>query len=84
MTNRIGILDQVIILTTKNVSYLSAPPDYEVKPDGPWIVSSAIDDELMLCKNNVVIKIPAKDVFKVLGYNIDFLNDFRRFRDGKE
>jgi hypothetical protein len=62
--------DQVKLLTTKNVKYLSAPPGTSLDPKGVWQVSAAVDGELLLIKNNIVIKIPTSDVLKVVEYNL--------------
>lgn len=63
--------DQVRIVTTKNVHYVSAPPGSVVSPKGIWQVAGAIDLELLLVKGNAIIKIPAVDVLKVVDYNVD-------------
>lgn len=69
---RIGRFDQVKLLTTKNVHYLSAPGPAEVKPGGIWSVAAVVDqDQLLVVKNNVTIRIPATDVLKVADYNLD-------------
>jgi hypothetical protein len=62
--------DQVKLLTTKNVKYLSAPPGTNLDPRGVWQVSAAVDGELLLVKNNIVIKIPTSDVLKVVEYDL--------------
>ena len=63
--------DQVKIITTRNVAYLHAPPGEEVSPDGLWQVSAAINNDLLLVKNNITIRIPATDVLKVFDYDIN-------------
>lgn len=67
---KFGRFDQVRIITTKNVNYLSAPPGSVISPYGVWQVSAAINDDLLLVKNNITIRIPATDVLKVVDYNI--------------
>jgi hypothetical protein len=67
---KIGRFDQVKILTTKNVSYLSAPPNTKVSPKGMWSVSSVVDGDLLLVKQSTLIRIPASDVLLVIGYDI--------------
>ena len=69
---RVGRFDQVKLLTTRNVSYLSAPPITEVKPGGIWSVAAVVDvDKLLLVKNNVTIRIPAADVLKIADYSLE-------------
>jgi hypothetical protein len=69
---QIGQFDQVRIVTTKNVRYLSAPPDVHIDPKGVWTVAAAIgSSELLLTKSNVTIRIPAADVLKVAEFGLD-------------
>jgi hypothetical protein len=65
--------DQVKIITTKNVKYLSSPPDIIVTPDGLWQVTAIVDEDLLLVKNNCIIRIPTTDVLKVAEYDINHL-----------
>ena len=65
--------DQVKLLTTRNVTYLSAPPGSKVSPHGTWQVAGAIDNELLLVKNDVTIRIPVTDVLKVVRYDLESL-----------
>ena len=68
---RIGRFDQVRIITTKNVSYLSAPPGTSVTPQGLWSVVSIISDvELLIAQKSALIRIPATDVLLVAGYDV--------------
>ena len=75
MDNKITLkrFDQVRILTTKNVSYLSATPGSTVSPKGLWQVSGSVDGDLLLVKNNIVIRIPPTDVLKVIEYDLKIL-----------
>ena len=67
----IGRFDQVRIITTKNVSYLSAPPGTNVSPQGLWSVISIIaGNELLLAQKSALIRIPATDVLLVAGYDV--------------
>ena len=69
---KVGRFDQVKLLTTQNVSYLSAPPSTEVKPGGIWSVAAIVDgNKLLVVKNNVTIKIPATDVLKIADYTLE-------------
>jgi hypothetical protein len=87
---RIGRFDQVRIITTKRVNYLSAPEGELLNPKGIWMVAGAVGDELLLTKGNIVIKIPPTDVMKVLDYHKTFgnimssLGRFNSYETGQE
>lgn len=83
---RIGRFDQVRIITTKNVTYLSAPPGTKVDPKGIWSVVSIINsNELLLAKNNALTRIPAVDVLLVMSYNLENISEsFGRLSYGQE
>lgn len=75
MTNlskqKIGRFDQVRLLTTKNVSYLSAPTDLDADPQGVWSVAAVVGDKELLCtKSGITIRIPIADVLKTVDFNI--------------
>ncbi len=68
---RIGRFDQVKIITTKNVSYLSAPVGTEVDPKGIWSVVAVLNNNELLCvRRNTTIRIPIMDVFKITSYDL--------------
>jgi len=74
--------DQVQLKTTRNVTYLSAPPQTNVSPKGIWQVAGVVSDDLLLVKNNAIIRIPATDVLKVIDYNINtIVEKFGRLRE---
>ena len=68
--------DQVQLITTKNVKYLSAPSGTTISPKGVWSVVGVVDDELMLAKNNVIIRIPVLDVLKISEYDLSEITQF--------
>lgn len=69
---KVGRFDQVRLLTTQNVSYLSAPPGTQVSPQGLWsVVSIVAENELLLAQKSALIRIPATDVLLVAGYNVE-------------
>ena len=84
--NKIGRFDQVMILTTKNIDYLSAPPDTKVSPRGVWSVVGAVSDKLMLAKNTILIKIPPSDVKLIAKHDSDKLANLMEglLQDGKK
>jgi hypothetical protein len=73
--NKISRFDQVMILTTKNIDYLSAPPDIEMSPHGVWSVVAAVGDKLMLAKNTMLVKIPPSDVKLIAKHDSDKLTN---------
>lgn len=54
--------DQVLILTTKNVIYISHRPGETPNPNGIWTMAAGVDGNLMLTKMGVTIVIPPSDV----------------------
>ena len=65
--------DIVKLITTKNITYRSGPPHTNVSPHGTWSVIGNIGEELILSKDNTIIKVPYQDVQKVAVYDIDKL-----------
>ena len=61
--------DVVQILTTKRVRYLSGPKNFTTTPHGNWIVVGAIENELLIAKENTLVKIPTPDVQKVAAFD---------------
>lgn len=76
--------DQVQIITTRNVTYLSAPPGSKISPKGIWQVCGVVDSQLLLAKHNAIIKIPVSDVLKIMNYDVnEFTKNFGRLLDGE-
>ncbi len=73
--NKISRFDQVMILTTKNIDYLSAPSGVEMSPHGVWSVVAAVGDKLMLAKNAMLVKIPPADVKLIAKHDSDKLTN---------
>lgn len=68
---KIGRFDQVKLITSKNIQFVSAPSGSEPKPDGLWSVAAVIGASHLLCvKDNIVINVPIKDVLKVGEYDV--------------
>ena len=83
--NRIGRFDQVKILTTKNVKYLSAPPGSKTSPDGIWSVVAAVDNDLLLAQKSTIIRIPSSDVLRILAYDLEaVIKNLGRLSGGKK
>ena len=82
---RIGRFDQVQLLTTKNIKYISSPIE-NPSPDGSWLVAGLIEDELLISKAQILIRVPAADVLKVIDYEEVMQQLFMRlgsFADGE-
>jgi len=81
--------DQVRLLTTRNIKYLSAPPDMvNPSPKGIWSVAAVIEQEnrqdLLVVRNNVTIRVPATDVLKIAAYDLAAITaSLGNFRYGK-
>ncbi len=71
---RISRFDLVMLRTTKNVNYLSAPPGTKATPNGVWSVAAIIQQDLMVVKDQTIIRIPATDVIKVQDYESEVSN----------
>ena len=68
---KIGRFDQIKLITTSNVEYLSAKPGTKISPDGIWSVIAILEEKDLLCaRRSVIIRIPAKDVLKIAGYDV--------------
>lgn len=83
---RLGRFDQVRILTTRNVNYVSAPPGTIISPKGIWSIAAVLNDRDLLCvRNNVTVRIPVSDVLKVADFDVaSITKNFGRLANGKE
>lgn len=63
-------LDQVKLITTSNVGWVSAPPGQVANPNGIWIVVGILEDQLLVQKEETLAKVPIIDVIKVAEYDI--------------
>lgn len=61
--------DQIEILTTKRVSYLSNEPGHVVSPHGTWCVVGFIEGDVLAAKETALIRIPFSDVRKSTSYD---------------
>ena len=78
-------LDRVQLRTTKNITYLSAPPGSIASPQGAWSVVCVVGaSELMLAKDTTMIRVPVADVLKIADHNLNDLNAvLGRLTDGR-
>jgi len=65
----IGRFDQVFLVTTKNVSYISMETDELPTPEGAWTVVASIENDVLLTKDRTVIRLPSSDVLKIMDYD---------------
>lgn len=65
--------DKVVLLTTKNIKWLSAPAGKPDNPKGYWIIVGNIPGtgEVILAKNKTMVKVPISDISKRFDYDID-------------
>jgi hypothetical protein len=69
-------LDLVELLTTRNVTYLSAKPGHAPSPHGKWSVIGIIEGkDILVSREEAVIRIPISDVRKVESYDISRVVD---------
>lgn len=73
----IGRFDQVLILTTKNVSYVSYE-DERPEPIGLWTVTGIVGSDLLISKGDVLIRIPSRDVVKKVDYESTLSNLYKK------
>lgn len=77
--------DQIRLLTTRNVKWMSAPKGAIVSPKGVWSVAAIINNSDILCvQNTAAIRIPMTDVLKVADYDISSITkDFGKLSYGE-
>ena len=63
-------LDQVELLTTRRVDYLSARPGSAPSPHGIWSVIGIIGGKALLAKEGALIRIPLNDIRKISNYSV--------------
>ena len=77
----INRFDKVTLITTANIKYLSDKPGEKTTPDGIWSVIGAIDNELLVSKQEAIVKVPYQDVLLRMKYqlpNIEKMTNERR------
>lgn len=80
---RISRFDLVMLKTTKHVNYLSASPGTKITPDGVWSVVAVIEQDLLIVKDQIVVRIPATDVIKIRDYEKEISNLLEK-KDGQK
>lgn len=63
--------DVVQITTVKNVNFVSGPANRPAIPQGNWTVVAGVgSNELLLSKDETIIRIPVFDVVKIANYDV--------------
>jgi hypothetical protein len=62
--------DIVRLRTVDRVKFVSGPKGMAATPQGEWIMLGAVDGDLVLTKDETVIRIPVQDVVKVASYDV--------------
>jgi hypothetical protein len=62
--------DIVRLKDEKHVKYVSGPKGRPATPKGDWIVVGSMGADLMLARNNTIIRIPMVDVVKIASYDM--------------
>lgn len=87
--------DIVVIKTVEHVEWVSGPANRPASPKGLWVVAAGVgENELLLTRDETVIRIPTADVQKTVDYDpqtaieqlkhIKSMDDLRRTSDVKE
>lgn len=71
--------DIVRILSTKNIKFLSGPPGKSVSPQGDWSIIGFVSDDVLIAKDETVVRAPISSVVKVGSFDVDIL---RRTHNG--
>lgn len=79
-------LDLVELLTVKNVSYLSAKPGHAPSTHGKWtVVGILAGNDILLSKEEALIRIPLTDIRKVESYDIHkVIENLKKVNNGKK
>lgn len=81
----IGLFDEIMLITTKNVDYLSAAPGSNTSPLGVWTVTAIVGEDVLCAKDSTIIKIPAKDVLLVSKHDVNHITrNFGKLSYGKK
>lgn len=75
-------LDIVRIISTKNIKFLSGPPGKKPVPHGDWSVVGFVGSDVLIAKDETLVRAPFNAIVKVGSFNTDML--FRSNRYGKE
>ena len=66
-------LDIVQIITTKGIKYLSGPEGHAANPHGNWSIVGFIGSDVVLSKENTLVRVPIPDIRRVASYNVEGL-----------
>ena len=65
--------DIVQIITTKSIKYLSGPEGHVTSPHGKWSIVGFVGPDIIIAKENTLVRVPRKDVRRVANYDLDAL-----------
>lgn len=63
--------DIVRILTVKNIHFMSGPPGKPTDPNGYWSVVGFIGSDIVIAKDQTIVRAPLSAVSKVAAYKRD-------------
>ena len=69
------MFDIVSLLTTRNVTGISTDNIKTLSPHGPWTVVMVKENQLLLCKDLDLIRIPTSDVKLICKYGINSISE---------
>jgi hypothetical protein len=75
--------DLVEILSAKNIRFVSGPPGKPAKPQGLWSVVGFIGSDIVIAKDETVVRAPLSAVSKVASFNTD-IEQLKRTKRLKE
>jgi pSer/pThr/pTyr-binding forkhead associated (FHA) protein len=76
--------DIIQLKTTKRVKWMSGPPNQTISPKGNWSVVGILGEELVVCKDSTIIRIPHQDTIKIGDYRIEKLLEEKENTNGEE
>jgi hypothetical protein len=67
--------DVVQLTKVDNVKYLSGPKGRSATPKGNWTVIGFIENDVVIERDNTVVRMPANDVVRIAAYDIQTVMD---------
>jgi hypothetical protein len=82
MTMQFNKFDRILLRTSANVKYVSSP---DASPKGEWSVIVEMNDDVMACQGDVVIRIPKQDVMLSAKYSLtEAMQSLEKLRGGRK
>jgi len=78
--------DLVEIISVKSIRFLSGPPGKPAKPQGYWSVVGFIGSDVIIAKDETIVRAPLSAVTKVAAFNknVTQLKQTRRFKESMD